>query len=477
MRSGRNSRNRPIGTPSGTRLGRIRIAAPAASPATSGPRRPGARWPRPPPASRAPPPARRSSAARADTGTPDCTRRAPPRRGRPARRSARRRRRSPPTSSAPNSGTTRKIASRPPSEQERRHHDRQPGGTDRHDRARHRRRRHVTGRRERQRRIRPRRLERERLGTCTPARCTGPCRDRGPALRLVHVAVGVGAAGDEGAPAHAGRRRRAASSSASATVRMSAPEPLGDEHLQRAHAVAPADLLALRARSAASNRTGSSWMRWPRRSSRAVISGSMSKRLAVSSQRPRDVGAHHLVAGLHVGERRAEEHVGHAGQHPVGGDRQPRRAGAAVQEARAVDDVASRRARSARPARPAARDRARGRRPGSRRSCRARAAGRAGSRCPCRRCARRASTVTGSRSPTTPRSTSRVPSVEPSSTTRISRATGSSIASSRSMTARDRADLVVDGNDDRQQLAAAAHRRRAGAAGAPAPAGTRASRC
>ena len=75
-------------------------------------------------------------------------------------------------------------------------------------------------------------------------------------------------------------------------------------------------------------------------------------------------------------------------------------------------------------------------------------------------------------------STSRVPSVEPSSTTRISRGDGQIDRQQPIDDGADGPGLVVDGNDDREQLGAAAHRRRAGAGcGAPARAGTRASRC
>ncbi len=51
-------------------------------------------------------------------------------------------------------------------------------------------------------------------------------------------------------------------------------------------------------------------MRAPARASRAVISGSKPNRFGVgAAQRARDVAAHRLVAGLHVGEVEVRQHV------------------------------------------------------------------------------------------------------------------------------------------------------------------------
>ena len=48
---------------------------------------------------------------------------------------------------------------------------------------------------------------------------------------------------------------------------------------------------------------------------------------------------HHLVAGLHVGEPAAKQHVGRAGQDLVREDRQPRRLGTAREKPRSIDDA------------------------------------------------------------------------------------------------------------------------------------------
>ena len=71
------------------------------------------------------------------------------------------------------------------------------------------------------------------------------------------------------------------------------------------------------ARDRGANVTGRSTMRWPARSSGAVISGSMSKRFAVRLEAARDVAAHDLVAGLHVGQRRSVQHVRERRQHAI----------------------------------------------------------------------------------------------------------------------------------------------------------------
>ena len=93
------------------------------------------------------------------------------------------------------------------------------------------------------------------------------------------------------------------------------------------------------ARLRGSKRIGSSRIEWPARSSFAVISGSMSKRFDSRLSDCAMSRVHHLVAGLHVGEPAAEQQVGHAGQHLVGENRQPRRVGAPGEEPRPVDDA------------------------------------------------------------------------------------------------------------------------------------------
>ena len=171
---------------------------------------------------------------------------------RPARRSASRRGMCAQISSAPNSGTTSAAAATPPSATNERHDDRQARRTDRDDRARHGGRRHVPGRRKRQRRIRPRRLERQRL-----RHLQAP---RGPALGLVQVAVGVRPAGDEAPPPDARRRRPAASSSATPT-RLIAAARRTSTCSARTPSRQPIFLPCARDRG--SNRTGTSWIRWP----------------------------------------------------------------------------------------------------------------------------------------------------------------------------------------------------------------------
>ena len=312
----------------------------------------------------APQPARRSSAAQAGTETPGCEA-ARPADATPTRAPKREPARNvPQTSSAPNSGTTSAAAAMPPSGHEQRHDNREARWTDRDDRARHGRRRHMPDRSKRQRRVRPRRLQRQRLGHLQAARC--------PALRLVQIAVGVRPARDKAFPRQAhgkdgGDEKRDALSASS--------QPLGEKHLS-ARTPSRQPIFLPCARDRGSNRTGSSWMRWPRRSSRAVISGSMSKRLAVSSSERATSTPHDLVAGLHVGQRRRRTARSST---PVS-----TRLAATVtsgapdrpsQKPRPVDDARPRRRGSgATSDAELLRDRARGRRPGWRRSTRVRMA-------------------------------------------------------------------------------------------------------
>ena len=205
-----------------------------------------------------------------------------------------------------------------------------------------------------------------------------------------------------------------------------------EQDLDRAHAVAPADLLALRAAA----RLEADRQLENRMAGAQQLRGDLGldvEAVRFEIERLRDVARHHLVAGLHVGEPAAKQHVGDAGQHLVGDDRQPRRVRTAGEEARAIDD-----------ARAAIEDRLRQLRQLRRIELevgvldRDDGAGRL-----------RESDPDGAALPAVLlgvndaqlgplrrswSSTSRVPSVEPSLTTRISRGAGRSIAISRSMT-------------------------------------------
>ena len=131
-------------------------------------------------------------------------------------------------------------------------------------------------------------------------------------------------------------------------------------------------------------------------------------------------------------------------------------AGRPCEKPRAVDDVGLAAHDRRRQARRAAADRARGRRPESRRSVpRARVEAEPDRAALSAHFASAWMTVTGelgSDGRGGPASTSRVPSVEPSLTTRISRATGRSIAQQAIDDRANGANFVVDGNDDREQL-------------------------
>src|SRR5262245_32316417 len=97
-----------------------------------------------------------------------------------------------------------------------------------------------------------------------------------------------------------------------------ADEPLADEDLYGPHPIAPPDLLSLCAR--------------PRIEPHGQFVNTMTvtkepggdlrfdvEPVGRECKRACDLRAHHLVTGLHVRERPAKEHVGHARQEAVGG--------------------------------------------------------------------------------------------------------------------------------------------------------------
>src|SRR5262249_31785458 len=114
-----------------------------------------------------------------------------------------------------------------------------------------------------------------------------------------------------------------------------------NEHAQRLDTVAPGDLLALRVRAAV---VGDRELVDPQILPSTQAAGDLgldSEIVFAQLERADHLRAECLVAGLHIGERRVEEHPGDHAQEPVS-DQVPEQVGAlrpAPRETRSVDDV------------------------------------------------------------------------------------------------------------------------------------------
>ena len=206
------------------------------------------------------------------------------------------------------------------------------------------------------------------------------------------------------------------------------------------------ELLALLGARGPGRTPGTSKMRSPRWSRRAVISGSMSNPRALERERAEEVGADRLVAGHEVGDVGVEEDVRGQGHAAVAHHVEERVAGVAVEGAHPEDRVGVPARAAAAAASPGRRRRTRGRRRGSRRSRPARAPSAVRTAAPLPWLASWWWTWTfagQSRSSMI----LRVPSVEPSSTTISSWSTA---ARRRGLADRpfDGRALVVDGHED-----------------------------
>jgi hypothetical protein len=111
-----------------------------------------------------------------------------------------------------------------------------------------------------------------------------------------------------------------------------------DQHADRREPVAPADLLARRARSRREDHGPLEDAMTAAQQSRGDL-GLDVEAVGFQSQAPRDVGAHDLVAGFHVGERRAVEQVRERRQRAVGRVGHRWRAARAAEESRSVHDA------------------------------------------------------------------------------------------------------------------------------------------